>query len=188
MPAPTPESKPALRAWARKVRAGLDLPALSTKICAQLTALPEFQRARNILLYAAMPTEIDILALAGTSGKQFYLPCCEKSRRLSIHAYPCSLIISPFGIREPAPEPPEIDPESLDLALVPGLAFTPEGARLGQGGGYYDRFLPRLAEGCVTVGIAPEALICASLPTDPWDQKLSLVLTENGVASSAALW
>ncbi len=167
---------------------GLDLAVLSEALCAQIASLPEFQCARNILLYAAMPTEIDILSLVGTSGKQFYLPRCEKNHRLTIFEYPCLLVVSPFGIREPAPEPPEIDPESLDLALVPGLAFTPEGARLGQGGGYYDRFLPRLSEGCVTVGIAPMALIRASLPLDFWDQKLSLVLTENGVASSAALW
>jgi 5-formyltetrahydrofolate cyclo-ligase len=188
MPVPTRESKPALRAWAREARALLDLPLLSREICVHLEALPAFQKARHVLLYAAMPDEIDVLSLAWTPEKRFYLPRCGKNRRLTIHEYPCPLVVSAFGIREPASELPEIDPGALDLALVPGLAFTVQGGRLGQGGGYYDRFLPRLSESCITVGVSPEALVTPSLPTDSWDQKLSLVVTEQGVAGSATSW
>jgi 5-formyltetrahydrofolate cyclo-ligase len=188
MPVPIPESKPALRAWAREVRALLDLPLLSREICTHLEALPEFQKAQNVLLYAATSDEIDVLPLSRVPEKRFYLPRCGKNRRLTIHEYPCPLVVSAFGIREPASDLSEIDPGALDLALVPGLAFTTQGGRLGQGGGYYDRFLPRLSKGCVTVGVAPQALVVASLPTDLWDQRLSLVVTEQGVASSAAPW
>jgi 5-formyltetrahydrofolate cyclo-ligase len=71
--------------------------------------------------------------------------------------------------------------------LVPGLAFSPAGERLGQGGGYYDRFLPRLRPDCLTVGVVASALLVMALPTDPWDCRVSLVVTEKGVADPRGL-
>ena len=170
-------SKSALRAWARGVRVALDLPALSTKLCSRLESLPEFASSENVLLYAAMADELDVLPLAATPGKRFYLPRCAENRRLAIHEYPCSLVVSRYGIREPGADSPEIAPEILDLVVVPGLAFTRDGKRLGQGGGFYDRFLPRLRKECVTVGVSPGELVAENIPVDSWDFPVEILVT-----------
>ena len=170
-------AKSALREWAKGVRAALDLPALSATLCARLASLPEFQRAENVLLYAAMRDELDVLSLARTPEKRFFLPRCAEKRRLTIHEFPCPLVTSAWGIREPGAESPEISPETLDLVVVPGLAFTRSGARLGYGGGYYDRFLPRLRNECVTVGVCPDELVLENLPVDSWDFPVGILVT-----------
>ena len=178
MPTPVPMTKPECRAWAQATRATLDLPALSAALRERLTALPAFQAAQHVLLYAATAVELDLVPLTDLPGKRFYLPRCAPKRRLALHAYPCPLVLSPFGIREPAANEPEAALERLDLVLVPALALTPTGERLGYGGGYYDRFLPRLSPKTTTIGVVPEALLCPTLPTEPWDQRVKFVLTE----------
>jgi 5-formyltetrahydrofolate cyclo-ligase len=128
----------------------------------------EGKQTQHILLYAATEWELDVLELAQQMpGKSFYLPRCAPKRRLAIHAYPCPLVTSRFGIREPEASAPEVSPDILDLVLVPALVLDERGFRLGYGGGYYDRFLPLLRKDCRTIGIAP--FIVPELPTDPWD-------------------
>ena len=61
--------------------------------------------------------------------------------------------------------PGDLDPPVLDVVVVPGLAFTADGRRLGQGGGHYDRFLPRLRADCVTVGACFAEQVVTSIPT-----------------------
>lgn len=91
------------------------------------------------------------------------------------------LVEGPFGARIPA-VPDFIDPEIL---IVPLVAFTAEGARLGYGGGFYDRTLaglraraPRLA-----IGFAFDAQQAETLPLEPTDQPLDMVVTETRVLS-----
>ena len=75
-------------------------------------------------------------------------------------------------------QPGDVDPASLDVVVVPGLAFTADGRRLGQGGGHYDRFLPRLRPACVTIGAAFAEQLVDDLPTEPHDIRLTLVVTD----------
>lgn len=166
-PTPSPASpKSEWRAWALEARRTLDLASLSAPLHAAL--LPAVAGARHVLLYAATEWELDVLPLASELPEvQFYLPRCAPQRRLAIHAYPCPLVTSRYGIREPATSEPEVDPAVLDLVLVPALVLDARGYRLGYGGGYYDRFLPRLRLDCRTLGIAP--LTVAMLPIDLWD-------------------
>lgn len=88
------------------------------------------------------------------------------------------LIAGPFGIPEPASSLPELDPASFDVMLVPGVAFTATGARLGQGGGYYDRILAR-PHG-LAIGVAWAFQVVAEVPLDPWDQPVDALVTEAG--------
>ena len=85
-----------------------------------------------------------------------------------------------FGTRVPAPDEPEVVPEVL---IVPLLAFTARGERLGYGGGFYDRTLAALrARGPVTaIGFAFAAQQVDALPTEPTDERLDLLVTEAGV-------
>jgi 5-formyltetrahydrofolate cyclo-ligase len=82
-----------------------------------------------------------------------------------------------WGIREPKPEAPQVEP---DILLVPLLAFDRAGYRLGYGGGYYDMTIGalRARKPVVTIGIAFAAQEVAKVPTTPRDERLDLVLTE----------
>ena len=68
--------------------------------------------------------------------------------------------------------------------IVPGLAFTWRGHRLGQGEGYFDRFLA--GHKGLRVGLAYEAQIAPKLPTDPHDQRVDVIVTERRVVSTKA--
>ncbi len=74
--------------------------------------------------------------------------------------------------------PGDIDPTTLDLVIVPGLAFTRDGRRLGQGGGHFDRFLPRLPDSCLTIGVCFSEQLVADLPTGAHDVHVHHVVTD----------
>jgi 5-formyltetrahydrofolate cyclo-ligase len=80
---------------------------------------------------------------------------------------------------EPAPHLPTVNPGTIDLALVPGLAFDRHGWRLGYGGGFFDRFLSQFSG--VNLGITFDALLLDSLPHDTYDIPLNYVVTEKGL-------
>jgi 5-formyltetrahydrofolate cyclo-ligase len=70
-----------------------------------------------------------------------------------------------------------------DVVIVPGVAFTANGDRLGQGGGWYDRFLAAIAPGCTTIGVGFDVQLVERLPVEPHDVQLDHVVTESGIAS-----
>ena len=74
---------------------------------------------------------------------------------------------------------PAIDLATVDVMLVPGLAFTAEGLRLGRGGGYYDRLLAACAPHTRTIGVCFATQLVTTLPTEPHDQKVGRVVTES---------
>lgn len=188
---PDTPDKPALRAWAKRRRADLDPGVLSQHLVERVAALPEFVAARHVLLYLAMPDEVNVeglLSLADNADQQrrFYVPRCAPQRRLAVHPFTPGqtplVARPPFGIREPDPQRvPEADPAALDLVIVPALVLSEQGDRVGYGGGYYDRFLPRLAPGCALVGALPGALVLPQLPCDDWDIPLDVVVTETRI-------
>lgn len=96
-----------------------------------------------------------------------------------------ALIEGPYGILQPGPDAEEVFP---DIILAPLLAFDREGGRLGYGGGFYDRALDYLKaakrdkDNALQVwGVAFSAQEVARVPTEPHDQRLDAVLTEQGV-------
>ena len=171
------DDKPILREWAKARRGAIDSPG----VLDTLTALPEWQAARHVLLYLALPGEIVVETLTATArGKRFYAPRRASGRHLTIHPFvpgETSFAVTAFGLREPPPDAPQVSPETLDLVIVPALLFDEIGNRLGYGGGYYDRFLPTLRGDCVTVGVAGDGLIVPTLPTEPHDVPVAIVVT-----------
>jgi 5-formyltetrahydrofolate cyclo-ligase len=77
----------------------------------------------------------------------------------------------------PEDDPPP-DPLTIDVVIVPGTAFTEGGDRLGQGGGWYDRFLRTVRSDCVMIGVAFAAQIVRELPVEPHDVRVDHVVTE----------
>ena len=89
-----------------------------------------------------------------------------------------------WNIPEPQAHCPLIPFHQIDLLLVPGLAFTAEGARLGMGGGYYDRVLSHQDFSGISVGLCFSTFVLPSIPIDPWDQTVDWIATERGVFST----
>lgn len=130
---------------------------------------------KAIASYAAVGDEIDPRFVEDMLGPHAFPRISGKN--LSFHLSPwADLVPGPLGIPQPPATAPAITP---DLLLVPLLATTLDGIRLGQGGGYYDRTLAALrANGPVTaVGLCWEAQIADFLPQDGWDQRLDMIAT-----------
>lgn len=152
--------------------------AASINICQQIIATQEWQMANTVWLYAALPDEVDLSLLiqsAGECGKQVLLPVIDGDNLL-IKFYDPQHIVQTG--RYNIPEPTECCPtlsnfDEIDLAVIPGRAFTRDGLRLGRGKGYYDRILPSLR--CPKWGVAFACQIKTELPTDPWDVPLDRI-------------
>ena len=153
-------------------------------IWAQVESSEAFHNARTILLYASLPDELptDLVlerwskakADPMKSGKQLVLPLVEgESLRLKAY-HPAALQPGYQGILEPLPSCPDVPPEAIDLAIVPGRAFTKDGWRLGRGKGFYDRLLPTLVNAW-KVGVAYPYQIVKKIPVEPWDVRLDAV-------------
>ena len=188
MPLPLPD-KQDLRRAARARRAALDpeqrRQAAEALAAADLAPLGPLA-GRCIAGYAAKGDELDprlLLLRLSREGANLCLPVTPAmGQPLAFRAWRPGdpLVPGPFGLREPAPEAAPVLP---DLLLVPCLAFTASGLRLGYGGGYYDRTLAalRAARPVLAVGLAYAAQAMDSLAADAYDQRLDWVLTERGL-------
>ncbi len=79
--------------------------------------------------------------------------------------------------------PGRVPPATLDVVVVPGLAFSPDGHRLGRGRGHYDRFLVGVGPHCLRVGVGFSEQLVADMPTAAHDVRLDAVITDAGAAS-----
>lgn len=153
----------------------------------RVLALPAYVQAREILAYMAVRNELDaglIASQALADGKRLLLPRCRDGAPglVDLGCVRCLSETAPgsYGIPEP-PREACLSPEAFspDLILVPGLAFDRRGARLGFGGGYYDRLLALpMAQNAFTVGLGYDFQLLALLPSDPWDKPVNAVVTE----------
>ena len=154
----------------------------SAQARARLESQPLWQRARCVLFFAPLPNELDLWplvepALAG--GKTIALPKFDAATG----AYSAAQIrdlekdIRPgrFGVREPGEHCPAVDLNRLDLLLVPGVAFDPQGWRLGRGKGFYDRLLTRVSG--TKCGVAFDEQIITEIPIEPHDVRMDCILT-----------
>lgn len=176
----SPDPKRALRALLRARRAA-HAGADGDRLLAHLEAHPRWRSARSVAGFMAVRGELpvlDALQSAQARGAAIALPRALAGV-LTFHRWSGEpLTTSAFGIPEPDPALPSVAPSALDVLLVPGVAFTRVGARLGQGGGYYDRVLagPR----GFTIGVAWSFQVVDAVPTDPWDQPVDALVTESG--------
>ncbi|MBQ7095173.1 MAG: 5-formyltetrahydrofolate cyclo-ligase [Clostridia bacterium] len=145
-------------------------------ILSRLEKHPRFLRAERIFLYHAhgseFPTE-GIAALARSFGKDLAFPKVEGRKMVF---YQGGHLAKGFkGIFEPVDGEIAI-PRKEDLMLLPGLAFTKEGERLGYGGGYYDRYLADCKERPFLMGLAFSCQIADALPSEPHDIQVDELL------------
>lgn len=167
-----------------------DREALSRDIFERLFGLAEYRRARTVMLYIGVRSEVqtrphvpDILA----SGRRVVVPYCQGAELelFALHDLE-ELELCRFGLWEPPPSrrgeaARRVDARELDLIAVPGLAFDRRGARLGHGKAYYDRLLQRVRPDAVRVGLAFECQLFASVPMGSRDVFMDYVITEREV-------
>jgi 5-formyltetrahydrofolate cyclo-ligase len=151
----------------------------------RLFALEKFRRAPVVCFYAAMPHEIDTAAMidrALAAGMRVCMPRCDmETIELTLYEIQsrAHLQKGTWGILEPEPDPARVvRTEEVRCILVPGVAFDAEGNRIGNGKGFYDRFLKKLAPGAVKIGLAYSLQMVPRVPVDAHDVKLDLVLTD----------
>ncbi|MBF0471287.1 MAG: 5-formyltetrahydrofolate cyclo-ligase [Gammaproteobacteria bacterium] len=189
-------SRQEIRARLREARRSL--PPIQHKqrslaICQQIIRHPLLRRSQRVALFLSNDGEVDLSPLIHrlhATGKQCYLPCLAPGRghTLWFAPYPNSARLQPnrYGIGEPIATNKRLTPiYTLDLVLMPLVAFDCHGNRLGMGGGYYDRSFaylrkrnhwqkPRL------IGTAFELQQLEAVPPRPWDVAMSGVFTERG--------
>lgn len=143
---------------------------------ARLAAHPRFLAADTLFLYASygseLPTE-QLAALARSMGKAVAYPKVEgKEMRFFKDG---KLIGGYHGIPEPQGGE-EVTPREGDLMLLPGLAFTKEGGRLGYGGGFYDRYLASCKVRPYLMGLCFPCQMAETLPREPHDITVQEIL------------
>ena len=134
---------------------------------------------RCIAIYAPLPHEVNLLPLVQAYPQhRFAFPLCLPAHQLEFRMVTdprLDLRPGKMGIPEPAPHTRAVAPQEIDLLIVPGVAFTLAGDRLGYGGGYYDRFLPRCRRARI-LALAFAEQLEASLPTDSHDLRIPEII------------
>ncbi len=149
-----------------------------------LLNLPQWKTAATILLYHPLPGEIDFMPLlTKATGKNFIFPRIEGNHLgLYLFSKESLWLKHPFGLQEPDPSTwRKITPSEIDLAIVPGLAFDAEGARLGRGKGFYDRLLGAADFQGIKIGVCWPWQLLDYLPCEAHDMRMDLVISQGGV-------
>lgn len=193
-----PDLSEAKRAARRAAKARLralppqEFAAAGREIAAALFARPDWRQADTVFCFVSLPSEPDtllILRAALKEGKRLCVPRMLGGGQMELVHIPSLDDLRPnaLGIREPVGgrvlAPAELGPRSL--AVVPCLAVSRDGMRLGRGGGYYDRFLAGFAGAAVLVCL--RALVFDALPAEPWDARFAPAKILVGGASPSPL-
>jgi 5-formyltetrahydrofolate cyclo-ligase len=153
------------------------------QIIATILAQSVYQQASGMLLYMAMPQEVNVdelLMAALASGKQVGVPKVNRqTKRMQAVRFLQNdpLVAGVFGILEPRSDAPIMRIDEIDLIIMPGLAFAENGARIGYGGGYYDRFLENESNRPYLLAVAYDWQVFADLPVTPADRKIDSIVT-----------
>lgn len=158
-------------------------------IAQQLVNLPEWPTANYIAGYWATRGEVPlhIVQMRVQTPKVWCLPIIQQDRTLKFAPWRSGddLVSNQYGIPEPDISPTSaLDASIPSIILMPLLAYTNGGARLGMGGGYYDRsfaFRHDLAAPPLLIGIAYSDQEAEHLPSEEWDVKLDMVINEREV-------
>ena len=195
--------KAELRRAAIAWRVAIELDARTAKsdtVCARLVELLERvnpEAPRTVAVYAAMGSEVDPAAFAAEAdgrGWQVAYPCMLSAadaaacgQRMCMRAVAAGDVGTAPFIAHPtqafAAEDidsgrfPTVPAEALGMIVVPLVAFDRTGARLGYGGGCYDRYLPTVSASCHIIGIAFDEQCVDRVPTDAHDLPLPNIIS-----------
>lgn len=170
-----------------------ELAELSLRTIRKLVDIPEFRRARTVVLYHSLPDEVDthrlIERLTGSGSENLTVPCdmiLPKKVVLPRVVSDCEMELreytgkedldeGPFGIMEPSGRI-FTDYGKIDCAVIPGMAFDRHNNRLGRGKGYYDRLLAKFPPNIYIIGVGFDFQKFYEIPAEPTDIRMNVVV------------
>jgi 5-formyltetrahydrofolate cyclo-ligase len=163
----------------------------SARIIERLKELPDIHNASTMMVFLNFGSEVEmdgIISWGWEMGKRIIAPLCFPETR---EMDPCiindfsDLETGNYGIREPKAASARLVPHGeIDVVLIPAVAFDRRGQRIGYGGGYYDRFLPKVPR-AARIGVIFASQIIPEFSVGPYDTPAGLVVTEEGVMEPA---
>jgi len=152
----------------------------SSAIMSQLLQNEHVRQAHIVMLYSALPDEVPTQQLIdelASQGKQVLLPRVVSETEMELRRYTSrsDLAAGAFGIMEPVGDVFS-DYDTIDTAIIPGMAFDLAGHRLGRGRGYYDRFLSRIPH-VYKIGVCYPTQLVEHVPTDEHDIMMDCIVT-----------
>lgn len=151
-------AKRELRRTMRAVRRGVDDAAgRSERIWVRVRTMPAVRDATVVMVFESIPGEPDTAP---------FIDWCVASAK--------NVIVPDAAPTAAFPH----DVARIDVVIVPGVAFTVEGDRLGQGGGWYDRLLASVRPDCTSIGVCFAEQIVETIPTEIHDRRLDLIVTD----------
>lgn len=169
----------------RRALSANETESRSSSLKENILSLPEYKNAKKIMAFLAMKGESNLdgfIRQALLDGKEVYIPVClperqmEAGRLIDMEHFEKG----PLGLRNLPAGYEVTSPESLDLVLIPGLAVSQEGIRLGMGVGYYDRYLARVPFE-KRVAALWDFQVIPDIPSEPFDQKIAKIVTDKSV-------
>jgi 5-formyltetrahydrofolate cyclo-ligase len=156
----------------------------SRRIAERAAALPEVLEAGTVMAFWSFGSEVETAPLIERlheAGTRIVLPRIQGGDVVAVPYVPGDPVAAAaFGAMEPS-APGIVEPGQVDLVVVPGVAFDRRGARIGYGGGFYDRFLPRTRPGVAAIAIAFAVQIVEEIPEGHMDRRVDAIVTEDEV-------
>lgn len=160
----------------------------SERIAYELLKMDIVNQVNNIASFVDFRNEVSMDLINKwilKNGKSLYLPLIDmKSRTMTFYKVEDldELVRSNYGIMEPDPFIHEaVTPNIIDLFITPGIAFDPHGYRLGYGGGFYDQLFAGVKNEIPKIGLAFDLQRVSELPLEPFDRRITHLVTETGV-------
>jgi 5-formyltetrahydrofolate cyclo-ligase len=167
----------------------------SSLIADSLYSLPAYLKANTVMFFIAFGSEVDTKAMLEETISRGKLALAPKALPKTRELIPSQIIdweqdLAPGSYNIPEPREDKLrplEPDKIDLLIVPGVAFDQKGNRLGYGGGYYDRFFPLLKPGTPLVALVFDLQLQPDIPVDEWDRRVDCIITEKRVISCKEL-
>ena len=170
------------------------IAAKSGEIVRRLTKLREIRETSTLMVFLSFGSEVltdGLIEWGWNAGKRIVVPLCRPEGRV---LSPCridsfaDLETGHYGIREPKADRFQVvPPGEIDAVLVPAVAFDRRGYRVGYGGGYYDRFLPKVPR-AAKIGAVFACQIVPEVPIDRYDVQTERIATEEGIIIPGDDW
>ena len=172
---------------ARNRRPIAEVGAAARALAEHLLETVDVRRAATVAAYVSMngePGTGPLLDGLRAAGKRVILPVLLPDGDLDWAVYrdPTDLAPARYGLLEPTGEPLGVDAiATADVVIVPALAVSPSGVRLGRGGGSYDRALGRVPVGTFTCALLYDGEVGLDIPVEPHDRPVVYAATPSGV-------
>lgn len=147
---------------------------------------PNYKEAQTIFCFVGMENEVDTSAIiedALAQGKRVAVPLVISKGVMEAKQIfsPEELSVCSYGIKEPSSSAMTIAPEEIELGIIPCLSCSHSGARLGYGGGFYDRYMQ--TTNFTRMCICYEKLTNEEIPMSRYDLRMDYLITEIGILS-----